>query len=153
MYRNPVSETRETDALYNRLDRFEAQWLKGQARPSDSLLVFYTSPEPGKPLVRDEEHITAHCFMLGYFAFVSNYAKDPTKTLDNYSERNDVEIHCKKQMELFASTRVQSDATLRGLLFTTFIDASVVTDLMWRMRKKTTEGTDLRTCYTAPELL
>ena len=90
--------------------------------------------------------------MLGYFAFVSNYAKDPTKALDNYSERNEIEIYFKKQMNFFASTRVQSDATLRGLLFTTFIGASVVTDLMWRMRKKTAEGTDLRTCYTVPEL-
>lgn len=55
MCRNPVSEMRETDALYNRLDRFEEQWLKGRAKPNDSLLIFYTNPEPGKPLVRDEE--------------------------------------------------------------------------------------------------
>ena len=153
MYRNPVLEMRETDALYNRLDRFEEQWLKGRAKPNDSLLIFYTNPEPGKPLVRDEEQITAHCFMLGYFAFVSNYEKDPTKVLDNYSECNEVELYFKKQMELFASTRVQSDAALQGLLLTTFIGASAVTDLMWRMRKKTTEGTDLRTCYPVPELL
>lgn len=91
--------------------------------------------------------------MLGYFAFVSNYLKDPTKVLDNYGERNEVEIYFKKQMELFASTRVQSNESLQGLLFTTFIGASAVTDIMWRMRRKAADDADLRTCYTVPELL
>lgn len=153
MYRNPVSEMRETDALYNRLDKFEEQWLKGKVESDDSLLVFYKDPKQGSPLIRDNDQITAHCFMLGYFAFVSNYLTDPTKVLDNYSERNEVEIYFKKQMELFASTRVQSDETLQGLLFTTFIGASALTDIMWRMRRKAADDAELRTCYTVPELL
>ena len=153
VFRNPVEEMAATRRLFKRLSKFEADWIQGKADPNDELIAFYEKPEPGKALKRNMTQVTQECFLLGYFAFVSN-AMDHglERALDIYKLRNEAEVVFKLMLgNLLRTTRVHSTQALEGLLFTTFLALSILTSLRVRM-KADLNGQPVASSYTIAEV-
>ncbi len=73
--------------------------------------------------------ITEECFLMGYFAFVSNAKAELEESLDIYKLRNEAEVVFKLMLgNLLRTTRVHSSQALEGLLFTTFVALSILTN-------------------------
>ena len=141
-----------TRRLLKRLSKFESEWLRGKADPNDPLLDFYDSPQSGEPLKRNMRTVTEHCFLLGYFAFVSNDDADLEAALDIYKLRNEAEVVFKLMLgNLMKTTRVHSTQALEGLLFTTFVALSILTNLRARM-KADLNGQPVCANYTIAEV-
>lgn len=152
VFRNPVEEMDATRRLLKRLAKFESQWIQGKADKNDPLVVFYASPQPGKPLKRDMRRVTQECFLLGYFAFVSNAEADLEESLDIYKLRNEAEVVFKLMLSnLLRTTRVHSSQALDGLLLTTFVALSILTNLRARM-KADLDGQPVFASYTIAEV-
>ena len=91
-------------------------------------------------------------FLLGYFAFVSNTDADLEEALDIYKLRNEAEVVFKLMLEhLMKTTRVHSTQALEGLLFTTFVALSILTNLRTRM-KADLNGQPVCSNYTIAEV-
>ena len=155
VYRSPETEMKETDKFLKSLTQFEKAWEKDNTlQPTDELAQFYKPIVPGERPQRDYENINYHCYGFGYFAYVSNHYTTPDQALEAYSYRNEVEICFKNQMKLLPTTRVHSDVALDGLMFTTFIGTSALSNLMFRMRRSDgSEDNVLRKKYSVAELL
>ncbi len=152
VFRNPVEEMEATRRLLKRLSKFESQWIRGKADPADPLLIFYDSPQPGEPLKRNMSLVTEECFLLGYFAFVSNADADLEASLDIYKLRNEAEVVFKLMLgNLMKTTRVHSTQALEGLLFTSFVALSILTSLRARM-KADLDGQPVCSSYTIAEV-
>ena len=96
--------------------------------------------------------VTEHCFLLGYFAFVSNGDADLEAALDIYKLRNEAEVVFKLMLgNLMKTTRVHSTQALEGLLFTTFVALSILTNLRARM-KADLNGQPVCANYTIAEV-
>lgn len=137
-----------------RLEAFESKWENDHSLlPDEAMAGFYKDSQPGQRPVRDVEAIRDHCYGQGHFAFISNHYTTPDDVLKAYKYRNEVEICFKTQLSMTPSTRVHSDATLNGLIFTTFIATSAISNLMYRMRRKDSEGEALINQSSVPKLL
>ena len=153
VFRNPVEEMAAARRLFKRLPKLESGWIQGKADLDDELLVFYDSPEIIKPLKRNMFRISEECFLLGYFAFVSNAGIEAGKALDAYKLRNEVEVVFKLMLgSLLRTTRVHSSQALDGLLFTTFIALGILTSLRARM-KACFNGQPVSSSFTIAEIL
>ena len=149
VFRNPVEEMDATRRLLKRLSKFESEWLWGKADPNDPLLEFYDSPQLGEPLRSNMRTVSEHCFLLGYFAFVPNDDVDLESALDIYKLCNEVEVVFKLMLgNLMKTTRVHS---MEGLLFTTFMALSILTNLRARM-KADLNGQPVCSNYTIAEV-
>ena len=96
--------------------------------------------------------ITEECFLMGYFAFVSNAKAELEESLDIYKLRNEAEVVFKLMLgNLLRTTRVHSSQALEGLLFTTFVALSILTNLRVRM-KADLNGQPISSSYTIAEV-
>ena len=98
--------------------------------------------------------ITEECFLMGYFAFVSNAKAELEESLDFYKLRNDAEVVFKLMLgNLLRTTRMHSSQAqaLEGLLFTTFVALSILTNLRVRM-KADHNGQPISSSYTIAEV-
>lgn len=152
VFRNPIEEMDATRRLLKGLSKFESEWLRGKADPNDPLLEFYDSPQLGEPLRRNMRTVTEHCFLQGYFAFVSNDDADLESALDIYKLRDEAEVVFKLMLgNMMKTTRVHSTQALEGLLFTTFVALSILTNLRVRM-KADLNGQPVCSNYTIAEV-
>lgn len=96
--------------------------------------------------------ITEECFFMGYFAFASNAKAELEESLDSYKLRNEAEVVFKLMLgNLLRTTRVHSSQALEGLLFTTFVALSILTNLRVRM-KADLNGQPISSSYTIAEV-
>lgn len=153
LFRSPLREMDETDNFLDELDKYERKFRTGKDKISPAYARFYYDNKKKEPLIRNQKAIDDHCYGLGYFALVSNVVSMPQEALNCYSYRNDVEVYFRQQTKVMPSTRVHSDQTLNGQLFTMFIGASALTNLMYRMRQPNQNGEELRAKFTVPELV
>lgn len=102
----------------------------------------------------DEYYFDNHCCDMGFFAFVSNRKLPIEQALSHYSLRNEAEVTFKTMMgNLIRTTRVHSTAALNGLVFTSFIGLSILTELRALLRRPDENGVPLSKTYTMHELL
>ena len=74
--------------------------------------------------------IGKECYLLGFFAFVTNARLGLEEALDIYKLRNEAEVVFKLMLSnLMKTTRVHSSQVLEGLLVTTFGALSILTGL------------------------
>ena len=152
VFRNPIEEMAATRRFFKRLSKFESEWIKGKADKDDELLNFYDEAKAGEPLQRNMVRITEECFLMGYFAFVSNAKAELEESLDIYKLRNEAEVVFKLMLgNLLRTTRVHSSQALEGLLFTTFVALSILTNLRVRM-KADLNGQPISSSYTIAEV-
>ena len=153
VFRNPVEEMAATRRLFKQLTKFEFDWSRGKADVNDGLLKYYTDPVVGKPLIRNMEMVSQECFFLGYFAFVTNDSASLEDSLNIYKLRNEAEVVFKLMLgNLLRTTRVHSSQALDGLLLTTFVALSFLTDLRTRMKSKL-NGSPISSTYTIAEII
>lgn len=134
------------------MSKFESEWIKGKADKDDELLNFYDEAKAGEPLQRNMVRITEECFLMGYFAFVSNAKAELEESLDIYKLRNEAEVVFKLMLgNLLRTTRVHSSQALEGLLFTTFVALGILTNLRVRM-KADLNGQPISSSYTIAEV-
>ena len=70
---------------------------------------FYDEAKAGEPLQRNMVRITEECFLMGYFAFVSNAKAELEESLDIYKLGNEAEVVFKLMLgNLLRTTRVHS---------------------------------------------
>ena len=151
-FRNPIEEMAATRRFFKRLSKFESEWIKGKADKDDVLLNFYNEAKAGEPLQRNMVRITEECFLMGYFAFVSNAKAELKESLDIYKLRNEAEVVFKLMLgNLLRATRVHSSQALEGLHFTTFVALSILTNLRVRM-KADLNGQPISSSYTIAEV-
>ena len=152
VFRNPVEEMAATRRFMQRLAKFEIEWLDGKADPTNELCYFYDSPKVGEPLQRNMFKISQECYLLGFFAFVTNAGLGLEESLDIYKLRNEAEVVFKLMLSnLMKTTRVHSSQALEGLLFTTFVALSILTGLRARM-KADLNGQPISSHYTIGEI-
>jgi len=152
VFRNPIEEMAATRRFFKRLSKFESEWIKGKADKDDELLNFYDEAKAGEPLQRNMVRITEECFLMGYFAFVSNAKAELEESLDIYKLRNEAEVVFKLMLgNLLRTTRVHSSQALEGLLFTTFVALGILTNLRVRM-KADLNGQPISSSYTIAEV-
>ena len=124
----------------------------GKADPTNELCYFYDSPKVGEPLQRNMFNISQECYLLGFFAFVTNAELGLEESLDIYKLRNEAELVFKLMLSnLMKTTRVHSSQALEGLLFTTFVALSILTRLRARM-KADLNGQPISSHYTIGEI-
>lgn len=152
VFRNPVEEMAQSRHFLKQLQAIETNWLKGKVDKDEPLLEFFETPIYGKPLVRNQSRITEECYLLGFFAFVTNADLDLQQSLDIYQLRNEAEVVFKLMLSnLMHSTRVHSSQALDGRLFTSFVALGVLTDLRHRM-KADLNGSPVFASYTIAEV-
>ena len=136
IYRNPMTTMLEVSALKKELKKVQDGWMHGTVEADDKRLDFFKDPVPGEPLVLDEYYFDNHCYDMGFFAFVSNRKLPIEQALSHYSLRNEAEVTFKTMMgNLIRTTRVHSTAALNGLVFTSFIGLSILTELRALLRR------------------
>lgn len=154
VYRDPTIECKETENLFNALDKLENDWIIHKAARDDELLQYYQpNPDPRLPLVRNDKLIEQDCYLKGFFGFVSNRDMERTAALDTYDLRNEVEVVFGLMFKhLMHSTRVQSTQALEGLFFTTFVGLNVLTRMREAMKNPLSTGKMINERYTIEEL-
>lgn len=154
IYRNPMTTMLEVSALKKELKKVQDGWMHGTVEADDKRLDFFKDPVPGEPLELDEFYFDNHCYDMGFFAFVSNRKLPIEQALSHYSLRNEAEVTFKTMMgNLIRTTRVHSTAALNGLVFTSFIGLSILTELRALLRRPDENGVPLSKTYTMHELL
>jgi len=130
VYFSPNKQMVETRQLQDELKKVQEKWLDGTLNPDDPLLFLFKKPVYGKPLEIDQEQVDQECYIRGFFACLSNSKQSADEVLQKYRTRNEIEVLFRLMMEhLLKTTRVQSTATLEGLLFVVFIALSILSRL------------------------
>ena len=155
VFRSDSKSHVETQAFYEDLERFEADWMNWRAprnQPdcrcplleSPLLKKYYINPgRPGiDPLVQDDAKIDAATRYFRFFCHVSTMECSPKEALESYWSRDLIEKTFKGgKTDAGADVlRAHQDDTAEGRFIVAFAAMTILNRLRWEMKQKRYEA-------------